>query len=419
MTHGDEPYDVIIVGAGVAGSRLLAHLLRSPWRTRRILVVERDPPDARDHALAFWSAAPTDLVPLVTHRWQALQVSREGEGVVAPLRDHVYAATTRRALVDAALLSASACPNVQILRASVDEVRDGAERAEVRVGARWYRGTWVFDSRRPAPAPATVRLEQRFVGWTIEAAGLDLDPRTATLFDFRTERGGGASFIYVLPFSQTRALVEHVFVGRGGAPGPAAEAALAAYLAAHLDLRDGYRITARERGASALTDERRPSRRGRRIRAIGVRGGRLKPSSGYALTRIERDSAAMVRSLVERGDPFGGAHERRLYRWLDAIFLWALAREPERAPAIFTALMRRPDRTLRLLDERAGLADLLVLLVALPTLVFLRAALRWLMAARRIEDVAGEGRAQEEAIAALEPSPPPRPDAGTSPPVAQ
>jgi lycopene beta-cyclase len=390
----DADHDVIIVGAGVAGSRLLAHLLRSSWRTRRILVVERELARPRDHVLAFWFDAPTALDPLVGHRWTTLRVADDAGEVVAPLREHVYAATNRRALVDAAVADASTCPNVQVVRGEVEAIVDGADAAAVRVGERWYRGAWVFDSRRPAPAPATVRLVQRFTGWTVEAAALRLDPQAATLFDFRTAQGGGLGFVYVLPLAPGRALVEHVFMGHEDAAGPDPELALRTYLAAHLRLPEGYRVAAHERGSSTLADDRRPTRIGRRIRAIGVRGGRLKPSSGYALMRIERDSAAIVRSLVERGDPFHGARERRLYRWLDAIFLWALAREPERAPAIFAALLRRPDPTLRLLDERAGLFDLVTLLVALPTWMFVRAAFAWMSSSRRVD---GSRRAADAA----------------------
>jgi len=101
------------------------------------------------------------------------------------------------------------------------------------------------------------------------------------------------------------------------------------------------------------------------------------------LTRIERDSAAIVRSLTRHGHPCRIPRNSWLYGVFDAIFLWVLAREPARAPAIFAALMRRPGPTLRFLDERGHVRDLLLLLVTLPTLVFLRAALRWLCARRR------------------------------------
>lgn len=378
-----ETFDAIIVGAGVAGSRLLAHLLDSPWRTRKILVIERELARPRDHVLAFWSAGPTGLDPLVTHRWRELRVIEGGRAETRPLREHVYAATSRRAVVEAGLAAAKTCANVHVLEGMVEEVVDGAGEARVRVGERWFAAAWVFDSRRPGPQAATVRLVQRFVGWTIEGPPA-LDPGAATLFDFRTGQVGGASFLYVLPFAAGRALVEHVFVGPEDGPAPDQELALRTYLEGQIG--GEWRIVARERGSSALTDAWHPRRLGRRIRAIGIRGGRLKPSSGYALTRIERDCAAIVGSLARRGDPFAGARERAVYRWLDAIFLWALARAPERAPGIFAALLRRPEATLRFLDERARALDVVVLLVALPTWLFVRAALQWIRAPRALPE---------------------------------
>lgn len=379
----DRRHDIIIVGAGVAGARLLAHLLASPWRDRAILVIERAPAARPDHLLAFWTDAPSDLDPLVEHRWTGLRlVAPDGREDVRELREHRYSATTRATLVRASSMSLEACPNVQLIPGEVDAIEDGEDCAIVRVGAVEHRGAWVFDSRRPPPGPATVRLEQRFCGWTVASDRLRLDPAVATLFDFRTASPGGACFLYLLPFAPDRALVEHVFIGPGEGPDP--DLSLRTYLEAHLGLGpDDYAVVARESGSSPLSDARLPRRRGRRICAIGIRGGRLKPSSGYALTRIERDSRAIARSLARHGHPFDLPRERRLYRALDAIFLWALAREPGRAPAIFAALMRHPERTLRLLDERARLADLLLLLVVLPTLVFVRAALRWLPARRR------------------------------------
>jgi lycopene beta-cyclase len=381
----EEVFDGIIVGLGVAGSRLLTHLLAGPWRTRRILVIERTPGRGSDHALAWWTDGPCALDPLVEQSWTALRVvAANGAEDVRQLREHRYVMTRRAAITVAAADALRTCPNVQVLAGAAVAIVDGPETAAVRVDDRWYRGRWVFDSRRPAPGPATVRLVQRFTGWTIEAKAPRFDPTVATLFDFRTAQPGAACFVYVLPFSSGGALVEHVFVGHEGAPSPEPEDALRSYLETRLGLREGeYTVVSREQGSSPLSDACHPRREGRRVCAIGLRGGRLKPSSGYALARIERDSAAIARSLARWGHPFRVPRDGWLYRSLDAIFLWVLAREPTRVPAIFSALLRRPDNTLRFLDERAGVVHLALLLLTLPTWVFLRATLRWLCARRR------------------------------------
>jgi len=378
----DDIHDVILVGAGVAGSRLLTHLLASPWRTRRILVIERAPERHEDHALAFWTAGASALDPLVEHGWTALRsVALDGREFVGQLRDHRYVSTRRSTIVGAA--AALGGPNVARITGDVGSIHDEHGLAVVHVGAATHRGRLVFDSRRPSPGPATVRLIQRFTGWVVETVTPCFDPGAATLFDFRTDQAGATCFVYVLPFSSTRALVEHVAIGPVDAALPEPGDMLRGYLTARLGVPpDGYSVTVRERGESPLSDARHPRRAGRCICNIGLRGGRLKPSSGYALARIERDSLAIVRSLASHGHPFGVPRDGWWYRSLDAIFLRVLAREPARSPAIFAALMRRPDVTLRFLDERAGLVDLLRLLVALPTWVFLRATLGWALSRR-------------------------------------
>ena len=131
-------------------------------------------------------------------------------------------------------------------RGEVDEIVDGPQDAAVRVGDLWYRAAWVFDSRRGPPGAATVRLVQRFTGWTVESTQLRLDPSVATLFDFRTTQESGVGFVYMLPFSGERVLVEHVFIGPPDASPPAPEELLAKYLRTYLGLVEST-VTRRRR----------------------------------------------------------------------------------------------------------------------------------------------------------------------------
>ena len=128
----------------------------------------------------------------------------------------------------------------------MDEIVDGPQDAAVRVGDLWYRAAWVFDSRRGPPSAATVRLVQRFTGWTVESTQLRLDPSVATLFDFRTTQESGVGFVYMLPFSGERVLVEHVFIGPPDASPPAPEELLAKYLRTYLGLVEST-VTRRRR----------------------------------------------------------------------------------------------------------------------------------------------------------------------------
>ncbi|WP_437617138.1 lycopene cyclase family protein [Sorangium sp. So ce834] len=228
-------------------------------------------------------------------------------------------------------------------------------------------GAGARPSRR-AP-PALRRLE-------IEAEAPLFDTGAATLFDFAgaAGHGGDARFYYVIPFTPQRALVELVALG-----GEAHEEELARYV----ERTAGgarFRVVRRERGASLLTCAPFARRLGRRVLAIGVAGGLLKPSTGYAFTRILDDAALIVRSLETAGHPFARPPRGLPYRFFDAVFLRLLAAQPSRIEPVLTALFTRNpvDRVLRFLDERASLADVLAIVASLPKLPFLRALAGWL-----------------------------------------
>lgn len=374
------PFDVIIVGAGVAGLALVRHLLRDGPPTWTIAVV--DAGDPRDHNLAFWTdrETPADLAP--ERVWRRIRaIAADGAAATRPLVDHTYQRIHRRALQAAAVAAAADSGRVTFLRGRSAAIVDGEDAARVELDGAWQRGRWIFDARPPevdVDHRRHVALWQRFVGLEIEAASPCFDPEVATLFDFRVDQGGEVRFVYVLPSSPTAALVELVAIGArpelAGLPD-----ALDRFLAGTLGIA-APRVVAREGGASLLTDQPFRRRVGRRVATIGLRGGRLKPSSGYALVRIERDSAAIARSLRERGHPFDLPRERRLFRLLDALLLQVLGRQPARGAAIFSGLVRRcpADALLRFLDERPDRRDFFAVVRALSPWIFARALLRWI-----------------------------------------
>ena len=176
----------------------------------------------------------------------------------------------------------------------------------------------------------------------------------APLFDFRLPQKGEWRFAYVLPYSDRRALVECVTLGRDNF-----DAILRTYIERTLGISE-YRVLAKEAGATPLSDWRFPRCVGPHTMTIGVRGGRVKPSTGYAFTRIVADSEAIVRSLVRHDHPFAVAESGWFARlcdagtvrlmcargeWLNPLMAALFARNPAARIRVSSTNVPRPGRS--------------------------------------------------------------------------
>jgi lycopene beta-cyclase len=116
---------------------------------------------------------------------------------------------------------------------------------------------------------------------------------------------------------------------------------------------------------------------GRHVLRIGRRGGRVRPSTGYAVLRILADTRAIRRSLRRHGHPFAVPADPAWQRALDRIWLHALQRERAALEPAFLSLFTNAsvDQVLRFLDGEARPGDVLAVVRALPPRPFLRALL--------------------------------------------
>lgn len=385
---GERPgvYDVAVIGAGVSGLTLAWLLAGQPSEgpaDRTILLVDGARDDDELRTLSFWSVGPTALEPLVRHRWSTLRLHVDGAAHDVRLTDHTYCTMFFADLQRQTKARLARHPGNRVVLGRLSGLEQDDEGATLHVGDETLRARWVLDSRFHLK-DLTVDprrhhlLRQHFHGWMVRAPREVFDPAVATLLDFRAGTPPGTGFFYVLPFSPREALVELVTLEPVDA-----EPLTRAYLARAFGVED-VELLEREAGISPLTEQPYPWREGARVRRIGVASGRLKPSTGYALTRIVDDSVRIVDSLGRVGHPFvpppGSRFHRGFYRFLDAVLLEVWSGQPEVIPRVFGVMFTRSpaDRVLRFLDERASAGEILRLILTLPKAPFLRALSRWL-----------------------------------------
>ncbi len=382
----DKQYDFIFAGGGLAALSLAFQLARSPLRDRSMLIVDRDAKDRNDRTWCFWTKEPTPFEAIVHRSWRQFRLAGGGQEQVVPLADYRYQMIRGLDLYQFVRQELAALPNVTFLRGVVERIEDGPQGASVMVDGQAYQGRWVFDSRfRFPPSGASdehaLRMQQRFKGWEVETIEDAFDPRTPTFMDFRTPQDGQMRFFYVLPLSTRRALVECVSVGCVSVECVSMDVldydrALKGYLSDVLGVKS-YRVVRHEGGASPLTDQPFRRRAGASIMNIGVLGGMIKPSTGYAFLRIQEDSRAIVASLLKTGQPFGVPASSPYYRLCDAVMLQIMSQRGDWLGSILARLFRNNpvDRVFRFLDEVSTPAQNVRLMASLPILLFVRAGL--------------------------------------------
>lgn len=383
---GDADHDHLIIGAGLSGLMLARRLLAgpAPATVPTLLLIDPRPTLGHRVTLAHWARGATPLDRWAVGSWDQLAVvGHDGSERRVMLDGYRYTAVAWHAARAELLAELARDPRVTLIEAEVDAVRDGAHSAAVRAGGQWFSGSWVFDSRPPEPMMSTsggyaggsrraLELYQTFRGVWVQSAEPRVDRSAATLLDFSADDGPDLGFAYVLPVDEHSALVMAVRMGATTDlpdPMPAIPRELG---------EDGWAVTAEERGITALTTPPPARRQGRRVLAIGRRGGRVRASTGYAVTRILADSDAIVSSLRRHGHPFGIPPDPWRDRALDAIWLHALAGERAALEPAFLSLFSGVpiDAVLRFLDGHAGAQDLSRVVTALPPRPFLRAAAR-------------------------------------------
>ena len=278
-----------------------------------------------------------------------------------------------------------AAPNCTIrLGVSVEKVVEEPDRVRILTSDGEMVAAYAFDALAAAGPTwaATTRgndadaLTQRFLGWFVEAPEPVFDPSCVVLMDFDVTPNGELRFMYVLPFSQTSALVEDTTIGRSGVAPETSRAEIRRYLTTRYGL-DAFTVMREEEGALPMFLPRTPHTEPLRVIPVGTAAGAVRPSSGYAFTRTQRQVSQLARAFAA-GTPSPAPVGRRRDRELDRVFLEALGENPEAFAGYFMNLGRRMpgDRLARFMMDAATPRDIAALVSALPKGPFTRAAVR-------------------------------------------
>lgn len=368
---------LLLVGGGLANG-LIALRLRELRPEVSVRIVEAGDRLGGEHTWSFFGADVTAqsmawLEPLIAYRWPSYEVRFPKHSRRFPMG---YASVTSDRLHDAVMSAVGAgvrlgAPAAAIAATSVTLADQSVLTADV-----------VIDGRGPGPLPHLTLGFQKFVGLEVELVA-EHDVSAPIIMDATVPQEDGYRFVYVLPLSPTRLLIEDTRYSDGpGLDGAALDRGVIDYAAAH-----GWKIASvvrREEGVLPVAldgDIEAHWAAAGGVAQSGLRAALFHPTTGYSLpcaVRLAETIAALPvisQKTVEaaiREASITAWREGGIYRLLNRMLFRAAS--PDKRYKVLERFYRLPEALIgRFYAGASTSADKVRILVGKPPVPILKA----------------------------------------------
>ncbi len=375
-------YDYIVTGAGCAGLSFVIHLIKSgQLADKKVLIVDKDAKQKNDRTWCFWEKEEGLFQSIVFKEWKQLFFHSPSFSQQLNIEPYTYKLIRGIDFYKYCLAQIAKHTNITLLQAPVENIFSTEKETGIIAGGKKIVGHYIFNSiifSKPSLQKGDIWMLQHFKGWFIHTNDPVFDAQSATLMDFKTNQSSGTTFFYVLPFSPTSALIEYTLFSDNVLGDDVYEQALQDYVAALPGIKS-YQVEEKEFGVIPMTNfSFTPTQNN--IINLGTAGGQTKGSSGYTFQFIQKHSAALVANLEKLGHPFLQTSSSKRFHFYDSVLLNVLQKKYLSGSQIFTHLFKKNKATalFKFLDNETTLAEDISILKSLPSLPFIKAAIRHL-----------------------------------------
>ncbi|WP_420603275.1 lycopene cyclase family protein [Flagellimonas sp.] len=371
-------FDYIIIGAGAAGL-LLADALGNDdfFSSSSILIIDQDNKTKNDRTWCFWESGNGKFDHLLHKSWPIIHFAGKELNRSSPIAPYRYKMLRGIDFYDHYVEKIKKNPNVTWVKDRVIMVEENGKKVLVTCQNGFFSGRMAFDSRfNPEPVRKQQKyplLQQHFMGWFIKTEKPVFNPEEATFMDFSIPQKGNTRFMYVLPFSQTEALLEYTLFSENLLEKSEYENGIQDYMEQNFG-RIAFEITDVEQGTIPMTCYGFHKHNSNRIVHIGVAGGWAKPSTGFTFYNTSKRVTTLVDHL-KKNKPFTEFYKKGRFWFYDLLLLDILHRQNHLGQSIFESMFkkRKPQLILKFLDEETSLWEDLKIISACPKMPFIKA----------------------------------------------
>ena len=385
-------YDIIIAGAGCSGLSLLYSILNTPaLKDQKILVVDKSFEKANDRTWCFWEKEAGFFESLVCKQWDQISIHKNEFSTTLTTSPFTYKMITGLDFYKHVLDFAKQFNNVYWQETSITSMDTESlpQKDSIQTTAIVYweggmaKGLKVFSSILPIDdlytisqtKNATPFLWQHFKGHLIEFESSVFDASIARLMDFNVDQQGATGFMYVLPLTDRKALVEYTLFSKSLLNPQDYVLEINKYLQEHYS-NQSYQIIHEEIGAIPMTTQSF-AKSSAPIYVIGTLGNAVKSSTGYAFRFIQEQVKQIIQSLIAGKEVDTEIHTTR-HQFYDAVLLYTLDKNLMEGSEIFKRIFEKNKAAtiFKFLSNTSTILEDIRIMRSLPTKIFLPAAIK-------------------------------------------
>ncbi len=371
-------YDYIIIGAGAAGLMLADAMGKDAFfKDRSILLLDKDAKKTNDRTWCFWEKGEGQFDSIVHRAWNHIYFCGQKFSKRFPIAPYTYKMVRGIDFYMSLFERINNYPNITFKRETVQKVEDLSDHVLITTDTSKYKSRQVFNSmfnyKMATHQKRYPVLQQHFLGWFVKTDTPVFNVDQATYMDFSIPQKGNTRFMYVLPFSETEALVEYTLFSEVLLKKGEYEQAIDHYIKVDLNCAN-YKINEKEQGSIPMTCFDFSEYHTANIRYIGTPGGWAKPSTGYTFLSTSKKVPVLLEYL-KTGKPLNLLSFKNRFWYYDLLFLDVLAKNNGSGHRIFESLFknRNPQLIFEFLDEETAMWEDIYYILGCPKNPFISA----------------------------------------------
>lgn len=375
-----KQYDYIFTGSGLSALMTVYKMILSQkFQTKSILLLDENAKQTNDRTWCFWEQKETLWENSISKKWNSVLFANADFKRNLELHPYQYNKIQGLDFYNQLLELIVNQKNIDFVQEKVLAIEESESIVLVKTESQSYSCSQVFNSiYNPSLVTNQSKyplLQQHFVGWFIKTEKPIFNPEQATFMDFSVAQKGNTRFMYVLPTSETEALLEYTLFSKDLLSKEEYETKIENYIQ-ELGIQN-YKIVEKEFGNIPMTCYPFWKHNTQNVINIGTAGGWTKASTGFTFKNSDQKSTELV-SFLETQTDFRKFHKKTKFWWYDLLLLDILDQKNETGADIFSALFKKGNAPLilKFLDEKTSFWEDLQVIWKCPKGLFINALLK-------------------------------------------